>query len=116
MKALVVLLVFLVLVCVVLYLVLYAIPGHTPSPRHSAGGARLACQGFVKRELVAPATARFSDEDAGLHLGRESAYEVLGNVDSQNRLGALLRQRYLCIVEYRAASDSWYLESLDWLK
>lgn len=74
-------------------------------------GAFVACRGFVRDALVAPATADFhgfaSDETVYLGDGR---YRTDSSVDSANGFGAFVRTDYTCFV--REQGGDWVLESL----
>lgn len=80
--------------------------------RGSGGGsgkheAEVACEGFVKDRLKAPATADFSGENVEVS---GSTYTVTGAVDAENSFGAKLRQQFTCVVV--DAGDEWRLTSL----
>lgn len=63
--------------------------------------ARWECREQVLRRLVSPSTADFSGESRGFLRTAEgvdsSRVIVHGSVDSQNRMGAMLRARFECI-------------------
>lgn len=56
-----------------------------------------ACQEVAKKQLKAPATARFSEEKP-VDLG-DRFYYIDGVVDAQNSFGATVRNKYLCKAE-----------------
>jgi hypothetical protein len=90
-----------------------SLPTNTPKPEYSAIDAELICQQFIEKRLKAPATAKYAplgNEDAVEFLG-ENTYKVFSYVDSQNSFGAMLRTKYLCIVQY-IGDDNWKLISL----
>lgn len=73
--------------------------------------ARAACREFVKRELKAPATAKFSDLQ---HVGSGTTWTVTGAVDAENGFGATVRMTFTCRV--RLDGESWKLETLTGLR
>ena len=78
-------------------------------------GACVVCEKFVKNRLVAPKTAEFpacGEMKIEKVYGTTDTWTVIGYVDAQNRMGALLRSTYLCKVEYKG-NDKWGLISLD---
>lgn len=68
------------------------------------------CETFVKRQLKAPATAKFSEESAAKVSDVE--YTAGGSVDSQNSFGALLRSTFACDLTYDAAKQEWTSKSV----
>jgi hypothetical protein len=58
---------------------------------------RIACEGWVKERLKAPATAEFADSNVTSASG---VYTVRGAVDSQNSFGALIRSRFTCVATH----------------
>lgn len=82
----------------------------------SAMMAYVQCQAYVKRRLLAPASADFPwsppsaiDEGGGTYL-------VTAYVDSQNGFGAMLRKNWMCKAKYvggqAASPSSWRLIDL----
>lgn len=69
--------------------------------------AKMACQWFIKDRLVSPGSADFVDSPEVERKGNE--WIVQGQVDSQNRLGGLMRSHYLCMMEYRKSDNNWIL-------
>jgi|GEM_PF-3547304 len=72
-------------------------------------------QGFVKEQLVSPGTADFgfleqSYTDSVTDLG-DHRYIVEGWVDSQNRLGAVLRSKFKCRLKFKG-NDLWTCEDI----
>ena len=72
--------------------------------------AKSMCETFVKRQLKAPATAKFSDESAAKVSATE--YTSGGSVDSENSFGALLRSTYVCDMTYDASKQEWTAKSV----
>ena len=80
-----------------------------------------ACQEFATQWLLAPATAQFPPLDTAEVKraydiqGNEmpQSYEVRSYVDAQNAFGALIRQRYQCIVTLDGRSETWTLEDVN---
>lgn len=56
--------------------------------------AKQKCHNAVLKWLKAPATAQFSGDK--VVSDPAGGYEVVGNVDSQNGFGAMLRSTYTC--------------------
>jgi len=71
--------------------------------------AYLICKKFVSDRLHAPKTAEFASYDQSkVHDLGSSEFDVIGYVDAQNKLGALVRERYLCKVRY-VGDRNWHL-------
>lgn len=69
-------------------------------------GAQAACVDFVERQLKAPSTADFGDEEVTQIRG--PVWEVVGEVDAENGFGAMLRSDYVCRVKFKG-DDEWTL-------
>lgn len=92
----------------------YEDPSATPSATRDVGNegtARIMCEKFVKARLKAPSTAEFSDTKSS---GKGPDYSVSGAVDSENSLGAPIRNDYRCLVRYDGDSE-WDLVELNGL-
>lgn len=72
--------------------------------------AKSICETFVKKQLKAPATAKFSEESAAKVSDVE--YTAGGSVDSQNSFGALLRSTFACDLTYNATTQEWTSKSV----
>ena len=75
--------------------------------------AYVMMQGFVKRNLKAPATAKFpslawDDQVQVIRLSGQT-YKVYGYVDAQNSFGALIRTGYTGVVQ-QTSEDKWVLQ------
>lgn len=70
--------------------------------RYPASEARYACQAWVKDELKAPATAKFSGGGA---TGSDGDWTITGAVDAENSFGALIRTTWTC--DARVEGDDW---------
>ena len=83
-----------------------------PKQEHSKASASVMAEEFVKEKLISPGSAKFQpflDTDIqDLGSGR---YKITSYVDSQNKLGALVRSNYVCTVKY-AGGNKWLLEDL----
>lgn len=88
---------------------LLGLPGCAADDGADAIGAQVACAEFVKDQLKSPATAEFS-ETSSSELGQER-WRVEGAVDSENSFGAMIRNTYVCEVEY-LGDDEWQLVDL----
>ena len=91
----------------------YAFGGHrgsTPALTDRSLEAKSMCETFVKKQLKAPATAKFSEESAAKVSDAE--YTVAGSVDSQNSFGALLRSTFACDLTYDASKQEWTSKSV----
>lgn len=87
-----------------------------PTPlKHRAAGAIIQCRQFIKDRLVSPSSAEFSNEVAYRVNDEPMNYHaVVGVVESQNRLGVLLRSEYRCDVHYLPDDPGvWALDYLD---
>ena len=58
-----------------------------------------ACEDVMRKEVVNPATARFSDVRWFDDLNGDGRSKVSGNIDSQNQLGAVVRATFTCQVD-----------------
>jgi hypothetical protein len=90
------------------------IPSEPTALQHRAAGAIVQCRMFVEAELLVPASADFSNEQAYGVEGEPTNYHaVTGIVTAQNRLGVPLRSTYRCDVHYIPEDPSrWILDSL----
>jgi len=70
-------------------------------------GAEIACEEFIGRRLKAPATAKYTHQQAEKSGAR---YVVSGTVDSENSFGAMIRNHYTCTVTDQG--DKWHLDDL----
>ena len=102
-----------VVVFVVLALLCNQIEQSTSSQADTGNryGAQVVCEKFVKKQLVAPATAKFASPDSAVKLSGDT-WRVKGHLDAENRMGALLRLTYTCDVSYQG-DDQWSLVDLD---
>jgi Beta barrel domain of bacteriophage endosialidase. len=78
-----------------------------PSQASTDHDARRVCQEFVQKRLASPGSAEFSDV-AVSHVVDD--YTVTGVVDSDNLLGATVRNEFTCNI--RSSGDQWRLTSL----
>lgn len=85
-------------------------PASSPTVTDRSLEAKAMCETFVKRQLKAPATAKFSEESAAKVSTVE--YTAGGSVDSQNSFGALLRSTFACDLAYDAAKQEWTSKSV----
>jgi hypothetical protein len=87
---------------------------------HSASGpddieAYVMAKQFVSNRLVSPGSAKFGEswESKIQNLGN-ARWQVAGFVDSQNRMGALVRSEYVCTMRYEGGPNkTWRAESVD---
>ena len=78
-------------------------PTWTPLPTADVGnewGAWEVCENFVKDELVAPRTAKFLVPERAQIDSETDTWLIVGEFDSQNRMGAMIRATYICQVTY----------------
>ena len=67
---------------------------------------------FVKRQLVSPSSADFPhSRESVVNVINRNTFEVVSYVDSQNRLGVMIRTNYICAVK-KLSSGDWHLEYL----
>ena len=88
----------------------------TPTPDvGSRYGAYAICKEFVADRLVSPTTAEFP-KAAEMTIKQVDVeadqWRVVGYVDSQNRMGAMLRADFACVVTYKG-DDVWGLDDLE---
>lgn len=69
---------------------------------HPADEARFACEAWVRDELKAPSTAKFTD---GTSTGTDGDWELTGEVEAENSFGAPLRTSWTCAA--RIDGDDW---------
>lgn len=67
--------------------------------------ARAICEDWVREQLKAPATARFSD---GTESGGVGSYVITGSVDAENSFGAMLRTEWTCTITYVESDEKWH--------
>lgn len=72
--------------------------------------ATQACEDKIRASLKAPATAKFSGEDASPSDATQAAdgkgWYVTGNVDAENSFSALVRSTWTCYA-YQHGDKSW---------
>jgi hypothetical protein len=78
--------------------------GDAPSIGDSYG-AQFACEQFVEDRLKSPGTAEFTDQTE-TNDGVE--WTSIGSVDSQNTFGGVVRNDYVCVVQYEGGEDESY--------
>jgi hypothetical protein len=110
--------------CLVIFVVLILLVGlitsggksgsdseHTLLPTKT--DAWVMAQGFVRKNLKAPATADFpwySDEYV-TDLGNQ-IFQVAAYVDAENSFGAKIRSKFICKVKY-VGNDNWVLRDIE---
>ncbi len=89
-------------------------PAPTPL-KHRKFMAQIKCERFIKNRLVSPSSAKFSNTKSYKVNDKPMNYHVVtGIVESQNRLGVLLRSEYRCDAHYLPDNPSlWILDYLD---
>jgi hypothetical protein len=71
-----------------------------------------AAKELVSARLLCPSTASFPSEHQATRVaGGTDRWQVIGDVDSQNTYGAMLRRRFVAIVEADTVGN-WSLVSL----
>lgn len=79
-------------------------------------GAAVMCEGFVKKKLKSPGSAKFSGvtdtKIKTLSDKKPWKYKVTAYVDSENDFGALIRNGYNCTISTKD-NDTWTLNKLD---
>lgn len=81
----------------VLVVPLVFVAGGDSEEAGDTAASRACRQEFVPARLKAPTTAKFSDVSIGRE-GDSRYYTVIGNVDSQNSFGAMIRAKFSCYV------------------
>lgn len=68
--------------------------------------AQVMCEQFIERELNAPSTAKFSQQE---ETQGQTTNEWLasGFVESENRLGGIVGHHYVCNLTYFPDTDKW---------
>ena len=91
------------------------IPTAPAALQHRSAGAIIQCRYFISDQLVSPSSAKFSREEAYKVKGEPANYHaVTGIVESQNRLGVMLRSEYRCDTHYLPDDPTlWVLDYLD---
>lgn len=106
-----------------------AAPTGTPTP--DIGNkieAEVMCKDFVRDNLKSPSSADFGgfldDWDEAVFINSENAstfgvdtgqlrnsgiWVVRGQVDAQNSFGAMIRSKYICVMDYEKSTQTWYL-------
>lgn len=80
-----------------------------PVTADQSGTAEVMCHEFVKKQLKAPATAKFPAADSIKKDG--ATYTVIAGVDSENGFGALIRTPFTCVI-HADGDDKWTLVDL----
>ena len=63
---------------------------------------------IVRKELKSPYSAVFLPyENIVKYRVDDCTWEFMGYVDSQNSFGAMLRTKFICIVNYNPETDRW---------
>lgn len=93
-------------------------PAIPPAPtplQHKKFMAQIKCERFIKNRLVSPSSAKFSNVKSYTVNGEPMNYHaVVGVVESQNRMGVLLRAKYRCDAHYLPDDPTlWVLDYLD---
>lgn len=65
-----------------------------------------ACEGSVKKQLKAPATADFGGEHA--YKVSSTEYRIGGYVDAENSFGAKLRNTWSGVATTKNGGDTWW--------
>lgn len=81
-----------------------------PVTGDASADAETMCQSFVRKQLKAPATAKFPKADSTKKDG--ATYTVAGGVDAENSFGALVRTPFTCVV-HADGGTKWTLVNLD---
>jgi len=92
---------------------LIGLPGCSSDSGTNEYLAKDMCHTFVKRRLKAPSTAKFSNETV---KGGPSRWTVVGEVDSENSFGAMLRSPYICKEHTTDGGDTWYPDHVELLE
>lgn len=74
--------------------------------------AEVMCESFVKRELNAPSTAKFSRQETKENIDKSNSYIAIGFVESENRLGGVDGSNYRCDISYDPKTDLWSSKTL----
>lgn len=88
------------------------------APDDNSTYALTACQSAVKERLRSPASAKFTDRHVTQRDPHDgNRYRVIGEVDSQNGFGAMLRSYWVCRAGYIAGAPfedtSWNVADVD---
>ncbi|MCX4799606.1 hypothetical protein OG497_37765 [Streptomyces sp. NBC_01242] len=77
-------------------------PHPDSAPHPTQQGAAVMCEGFVKKRLKSPGTAKFSGvtetKIETLSNKKPWSYQVTAWVDSQNTYGGVVRNDYVCTI------------------
>lgn len=108
-------------------------PTNTPVPTSTpdVGDEVMAivmCREFVRDNLLSPSSADFGgvfdNRETAIFIDTETAetldidtsgiqgpgvWVVTGQVDAENAFGTVIRNDYICVMEYRSNTESWYL-------
>ncbi|WP_018704088.1 hypothetical protein [Anaeromusa acidaminophila] len=77
--------------------------------------AFVSSQMYVQQNLKAPSTAKFASvAESSIQKINDSQYQVTSFVDSQNDFGAMIRTKYIVVME--RIEDKWFLVKLDFDK
>jgi RNA polymerase subunit RPABC4/transcription elongation factor Spt4 len=101
---------------VVIVLVLYSCTKMFNNPpdtvSYDEAQAQADCENFVKARLKSPSTAKFpAGPEITISGSGTGPWKIYGYVDSQNSYGAMLRQKYECVLHYEGTTVK--LDKLD---
>jgi len=100
-----------VIVLFVWFFVCRPIGNIKPPPGGSESGAEVAAMSAVRARLKAPSTAKFDHFSFQTTKSREKGWIVIGSVDAQNSFGAMIRNTFVCELEYDSKTDSYRVVS-----
>ena len=68
---------------------------------------------IVKERLISPRSAEFSDIEVYIYTNDPKQFKVVGNVDSQNVFGAMLRKKFGLVIRYEGSTEDSYSQKID---
>jgi len=117
----------LIAILVVSFFALMIFAGGEPTPENNntkinTSAASIQAQGYVKKALKSPSTAKFPglwelvNDGVVAYEEKTNRYEIVSYVDSQNSFGATIRSNWSVVLKYLGGDDSdirnWQLEKM----
>ena len=67
---------------------------------------------FVEEQLISPASAEFSDDLSGVEQINDTVFKINSSLDSQNKMGVMLRSKYSCKIIYHPKDATYTVNGL----
>jgi len=112
--------IFILVVIIIVVVIIFLIPKNESEEltnsikkTYSNIEAYSASQQFVKEQLKAPSTAKFTYDPSTITKINDSTFYVIAIVDAENSFGAKIRNRYSCKIIFLTHSNQIRCEELN---